>query len=133
MEIRDALKTLETAIASNRLTLEELRALAQFLDIAHTNAKTRASEAALARHKHRSKLSRAAYDQNWVCRIVYVDEKGQRTERTISPIRLTRDTVNALDLGREEPRNFTLSRIASCELIPASDVLMGAETVRVLE
>lgn len=65
-----------------------------------------------------------------VLEITYVSKNGQRTERTISPIRfVSKDIVLALCLGRAEPRQFALSRIHDARLTSAADVLMPTTIV----
>lgn len=83
----------------------------------------------------RQKLVRAMRDADrWVCRIVYQDTKGRFTQRTISPIRFTAEDrcVLALCIGRQESRQFTVSRIKSIALVNAATVLMGEDTVQEL-
>lgn len=71
-------------------------------------------------------LRRAMFDsETFVVEMVYVDSKGKRTRRVISPIRFVgQDRVLALCLCREEPRQFYLSRCESVRLIPAAEVIM---------
>ncbi len=63
-------------------------------------------------------------EDRWVVLIVYKDQDGVRTRRHISPIRYLPSKVEALCLGREEPRHFILDNIESIELVHASEVLM---------
>jgi predicted DNA-binding transcriptional regulator YafY len=74
-------------------------------------------------------INRARRDPDrWVVRIAYRDAKGCVTVRVISPIRwVSRYTILALCLGRQEPRQFDLRRIGAAELVPAADVVMGIE------
>ena len=84
----------------------------------------------------RQKLTRAMRDPDrWVCRIVYQDVKGRFTCRTISPTRYTNEdrTVSAICLGRQESRQFTVSRIRSVAMLNAATVVMGDEPVNELE
>lgn len=67
-----------------------------------------------------------------VCQIVYLDERGDATERIVSPIRyLTRALVSVYCLGREEPRTLRLGRILRVRIALASDVL-APEAIREL-
>lgn len=73
------------------------------------------------------KALRYALDRgdNWVLEFEYRDAKGQRTIRTVSPVRmLGRRRFLALCLSREEPRQFYLDRCSNPRLIPAAEVLM---------
>lgn len=61
----------------------------------------------------------------FVIRMVYTDDKGQRTRRYVSPIRFVdQETLMALCLCREEPRSFLFDRIEEVQLIKAHEVLM---------
>lgn len=67
------------------------------------------------------------HHDRWVVRCEYTDQAGNTTIRIISPIRLAGpgpDRVVALCLGREEPRQFVLSRMSTVELVLASSVQM---------
>lgn len=80
----------------------------------------------------RQKLSRAMRDpDHWVCRIVYQDRDDKFTSRLISPVRFTANDrcVLALCIGRQENRQFLVSRIKSVAMVNAAEVLMGAEVV----
>ena len=60
-----------------------------------------------------------------VIQLDYVDSKGKRTKRMVSPIRfLASDRFLALCLCREEPRQFYLDRCDNVQLKPANQVLM---------
>ncbi|MEO9933874.1 transcriptional regulator [Rhodopirellula bahusiensis] len=60
----------------------------------------------------------------------YVDSKGKRTRRTVSPIRFAAsDRFLGLCLCREEPRQFHLSRCSNFQLLDADDVIMPVEMV----
>lgn len=60
-----------------------------------------------------------------VITLEYVDSKGQRTERVISPIRFMGGTrFLALCLCRCEPRQFDLSRCSNVRLRPADQFVM---------
>ncbi|MEM6468777.1 MAG: hypothetical protein AAF802_04355 [Planctomycetota bacterium] len=71
-------------------------------------------------------IRRAMLDSDrFVIEMSYVDAKGQRTRRVVSPIRFVgSDRLLALCLCREEPRQFYLSRCKDVELVPSSDVIM---------
>ena len=62
---------------------------------------------------------------DFVIRLSYQDSKGEKTRRTVSPIRyLKGGRLLALCLSREEPRQFYLNRCSEIELQSATDVLM---------
>lgn len=62
---------------------------------------------------------------NYVIELDYVDASGNRTRRTISPIRFVgRDRLLAMCLCREQPRQFYLERCENVRLVPAESVLM---------
>lgn len=71
-------------------------------------------------------LNRAMADSDsWVVEFEYADSKGQRTRRTVSPIRFCgSDRFLALCLCREEPRQFHWQRCDGFRLIPAAEVIM---------
>lgn len=71
-------------------------------------------------------LRRAMLDSdNYVVEMDYVDSKGVRTTRTVSPIRFVgKDRVLAMCLCREQPRQFYLDRCENVRLIAAEEVLM---------
>jgi predicted DNA-binding transcriptional regulator YafY len=71
-------------------------------------------------------LRRAMMDSDtFVVEMTYLDSKGNRTRRIVSPIRFVgRDRFLALCLCREEPRQFYLSRCDDVRLIPAAEVIM---------
>ena len=71
-------------------------------------------------------IQRAMLDsESFVIEMTYLDAKGRRTRRVVSPIRYVgRDRLLALCLCREEPRQFYLSRCQDIQLLPASDVIM---------
>lgn len=78
----------------------------------------------------RQQLRRAMNADRYVARIEYVATSGERTNRVISPVRMTgKNTVLALCLGRGEPRQFSINRIMSIELQKSSDVLASEERV----
>lgn len=71
---------------------------------------------------------------DWVLRIVYVDENGRKTRRIVSPIRYGRHrgvsgyaAFQALCLARQEPRWFKVFGCHNVELVRASEVLMPTE------
>ncbi|TWU66399.1 WYL domain-containing protein [Crateriforma conspicua] len=74
----------------------------------------------------KNEFRRAMQDSDhYVIEMDYVDSKGRRTHRTISPIRFVgRDRVLAMCLCREEPRQFYLDRCEDVRLAPAEQVLM---------
>jgi hypothetical protein len=77
-------------------------------------------------------LSRSIRDSdNWACRILYRDAGGIETVRTISPVRFTNNdrTVLALCIGRQENRQFSIRNIVDIQLVDASTVLMGDDSV----
>lgn len=135
MSIRDALRTIETQL--DTLTIEELEAMGSILTIASVKTDELLKQKQQAVAERIKRLHRAKHDPDrWVCRIVYRDSKGERTRRTVSPTRFWKTNgsqlMSALDIGREESRAFTVSQIESCELVDASEVLMGEETVEVI-
>ena len=71
-------------------------------------------------------LRRAMLDSdNYVVELEYLDSKGNRTRRTVSPIRFVGNyRFLGLCLCREEPRQFQLSRCTNVRLVPASEVIM---------
>lgn len=71
-------------------------------------------------------IRRAMLDADtFVIEMTYVDAKGNRTKRVVSPIRFVGgDRLLALCLCREEPRQFYLSRCEDVRLIPAAEVIM---------
>ncbi len=71
-------------------------------------------------------LRRAMQDSDhYVIELDYLDAKGQRTHRVISPIRfLGKDRLLALCLCREEPRQFQLNRCENVRLARAENFLM---------
>lgn len=83
--------------------------------------------AKLAPRRLRGMLSVAMrHPEQKVVRIVYLSGEGNRTERTISPIRFEKGgkLLVATCCGRGEVRQFVLNRIAWAEMREASDVLM---------
>lgn len=63
-----------------------------------------------------------------VLSLVYVDSKGQRTKRIVSPIRfLSGDRFLGLCLCRCEPRQFHIDRCSHVELKRAADYVMPVE------
>jgi len=93
-------------------------------------APSRRAAATAARPKidHRA-IRRAMHDSDaWVIELDYVDSKGLRTRRVVSPIRfLGRDRLLALCLCRQEPRQFSLNQCCNVRLIPAAEVMMPVE------
>lgn len=71
-------------------------------------------------------IRKAMHDSDgWVIQFVYCDAKGKETKRMVSPIRfLGNDRFLGLCLGREECRQFYLSRCREAVLKPADDCLM---------
>lgn len=71
-------------------------------------------------------LRRAMQDSDhYVIELDYLDAKGQRTHRVISPIRfLGKDRLLALCLCREEPRQFQLNRCENVRLGRAENFMM---------
>ena len=74
----------------------------------------------------KSTLRRAMQDSDrYVIEMTYVDSKGNRTRRVVSPIRFVGGVrFLGLCLCREEPRQFYLDRCEDVKLIPATAVLM---------
>ncbi len=60
----------------------------------------------------------------FVLRIKYVDSKLAITERVVSPISFDGRVMQALCLGREQVRSFTVDGIATVEIVDANKVLM---------
>ncbi len=71
-------------------------------------------------------LRRAMQDSDhYVIELDYLDAKGQRTHRVVSPIRfLGKDRLLAFCLCREEPRQFHLDRCENVRLCRAENYLM---------
>ncbi len=71
-------------------------------------------------------LRRAMQDSDrFVIELDYLDSKGQKTHRVVSPIRfLGRDRLLALCLCREEPRQFYLGRCENIRLCRAEQFVM---------
>lgn len=67
----------------------------------------------------------------YVLEIDYLDTKGKRTRRMVSPIRFGNqdEMFLGLCLCREEPRQFRLARCHQARLVPAEDVVMPVEIV----
>jgi predicted DNA-binding transcriptional regulator YafY len=62
---------------------------------------------------------------NYVVEMDYADAKGVRTHRVVSPIRFMGSyRFLGFCLGREQPRQFQLSRCKNVRLILAAEVLM---------
>ncbi|MEM9368253.1 MAG: hypothetical protein AAGD07_19840 [Planctomycetota bacterium] len=78
-------------------------------------------------------LNRALHQcDRFVVELLYVDSKGQRTFRTVSPIRFCNATrFLALCLCREQPRQFHLKQCQALRLIPAAEVIMPV-TIRTI-
>ena len=71
------------------------------------------------------KISRATEDPDrWAIRITYTCSDNKTTSRIVSPVRYYKANLQALCLGREQMRNFALSRIVSVELVSSHDCLM---------
>lgn len=67
-----------------------------------------------------------------VISLVYVDSKGRKTKRIVSPIRfLSPDRFLGLCLCRCEPRQFHLDRCSELELKRAADYVMPVECLTV--
>lgn len=67
-----------------------------------------------------------------VISLVYVDSKGRKTKRIVSPIRfLSADRFLGLCLCRCEPRQFHLNRCSELELKRAADYVMPVECLTV--
>ena len=71
-------------------------------------------------------LRRAMMDSDhYVIEMDYDDAKGNRTRRLVSPIRFMGSyRFLGLCLGREQPRQFQLSRCRNLRLVPAHEVTM---------
>ena len=71
-------------------------------------------------------LNKAIHNSDeWVVEFEYCDSKGNKTCRTVSPIRfLGKNRFLALCLGREEPRQFYMERCDNLRLKMAHEVLM---------
>ena len=71
-------------------------------------------------------LKRAMQDSDrFVVELDYVDSKGMKTHRVISPIRfLPGNRMLGFCLCREEPRQFHLNRCSNVSLHRAEDYLM---------
>lgn len=74
----------------------------------------------------RTLLSKAMRDtDHLVVQLEYLDAKGQKTTRVVSPIRyLAQDRLLALCLSRCAPRQFYLSRCENVQLKPAHEFVM---------
>ena len=70
-------------------------------------------------------LRRAMLDsEHYVIEMDYVDAKGNRTHRIVSPIRFMGSyRFLGFCLSREQPRQFQLSRCKNISLVPADEVL----------
>ena len=76
-------------------------------------------------HSDMLDISRALEDPDrWAVRITYTRSDNKTTSRIVSPVRFYKANLQALCLGREQMRNFALSRIQSVELVDARDCLM---------
>lgn len=83
----------------------------------------------------RSCLIRGMHEpERYAVKLVYRDQKGQRTRRYVSTIRFTHSgqRVLVLCLCREEPRSLIVERIEHAELVDANDMLMP-EDIEVLD
>ena len=70
-------------------------------------------------------LKAMSHADHFVVSLDYVDSKGERTHRVVSPIRFLKDgRFLALCLCREEPRQFHLDRCTNISLQRSEDVLM---------
>ena len=83
----------------------------------------------------KSLLRRAMLDsETFVIEMEYVDSKGNRTRRIVSPIRFVGNyRFLGLCLCREEPRQFQLSRCENVRLIPAAEVMMPMPMLQLSE
>lgn len=75
----------------------------------------------------RQKINRAMADADGkLLELRYLDAKGNRSRRVVSPVRWLRSGLGftALCLGREECRTFRLDRCESIELRNAADFVM---------
>ena len=73
----------------------------------------------------RINISRATEDPDrWAIRITYNRSDNTTTSRIVSPVRYYKGNLQALCLGREQMRNFSLGRILSVELVAAHECLM---------
>ena len=61
--------------------------------------------------------------ERWVLRVWYIDSKGSVTERSVSPIRLTKRGLLVYCLGRQDVRAMLWARICGMRLQWAPDVL----------
>jgi len=62
---------------------------------------------------------------DWVVEFRYCDSKGNESIRVVSPIRYVgAERFLGLCLGREEPRQFCLSRCTEMTIRPAYDYVM---------
>ncbi len=74
-------------------------------------------------------ILRAMQDSDrWVVRMEYVDQRGVRTVRYVSPYKFSGETnFFGLCLSRESVRQFDLQRCENITLMPASEVLMPVQ------
>lgn len=75
-----------------------------------------------------------AAPESFAIRMVYVDGKGKRTRRVVSPTAIEQDKGKfiALCLCRQEPRSFKLDNVESMEILPASEVFAPVEIEELL-
>lgn len=80
-------------------------------------------------------IARAIRDpDNLAVLVRYRSADGELTDRAVSPIRFVgQEKFLALCLCREEPRLFHLSRCQRVRIVPAYDLLMPVEIVRIQE
>ena len=74
----------------------------------------------------RAKIFQAMQDSDrFVVEFLYVDSRGNRTRRIVSPIRfMPNGRFLGLCLAREAPRQFYLNRCRQLEIKPAEEFLM---------
>lgn len=66
--------------------------------------------------------------ERWVVSLVYLDSKGRKTRRIVSPIRfLPNGRFLGLCLCRCEPRQFHLQRCSEIQMQEASDFVMPVQ------
>ena len=72
------------------------------------------------------------YPDQFVAAVKYLDERGNVTDRIISPVRyLTANRVCVYCLGREAPRTFRIAGILKVTLKHTCDVL-APEAIKIL-
>ncbi|MCC9643111.1 transcriptional regulator [Rhodopirellula sp. JC740] len=109
-------------------TLSPVAAPSAFVrgDESFARSRDRFCERANAKWSPERLLRTAMADSDrFVVQLDYMDSKGKRTRRTVSPIRFTAtDRFLGLCLCREEPRQFHLSRCSNFQLLEADEVVM---------